>query len=206
MNKTIKNALILMAITLVAGILLGGVYELTKDAREKQQIKNQNEAYKTVFSTADSFKTFDYDVEKANKELEKNKINSKNVVINGVVTAITKDGNTLGYVVNVTSKEGFGGEISFSVGIDLNGKISGVSILSISETAGLGMNATNESFLSQYKVDRTGLFVVNKADNQDGTNIDALTGATITSKAVTKGVNAAVIVATTILENMQEVK
>lgn len=77
--------------------------------------------------------------------------------------------------------------------------------MSISETAGLGMNAANESFLSQYKVERDGLFVVNKAENQAGTNIDALSGATITSKAVTKGVNAAVIVATAILENTQEV-
>lgn len=205
MNKTIKNALILMAITLISGFLLGGVYELTKDARAKQQEKNQNEAYKTVFSQASTFEVYDYNKELIEKELEKNSITSKNVIVDGVVTAKGKDDKAIGYVVNVISKEGFGGDITFSVGIDLSGKINGVSILSISETAGLGMNAANESFLSQYKVERDGLFVVNKAENQAGTNIDALSGATITSKAVTKGVNAAVIVVAAILENTQEV-
>lgn len=205
MNKTIKNALILMTITLIAGLLLGGVYEITKDPRKRQQEKHQNEAYKAVFSQAVSFETYDYNKEQVEKDLNKNSITSKNVIIDGVVSAKSKDGKIIGYVVNVTSKEGFGGDITFSVGIDLSGKINGVSILSISETAGLGMNATNESFLSQYKAERDGLFVVNKADNQAGTNIDALSGATITSKAVTKGVNAAVIVVSTISKNTQEV-
>lgn len=77
MNKTIKNALILMAITLISGFLLGGVYELTKDARAKQQEKNQNEAYKTVFSQASTFEAYDYNKELIEKELEKNSITSK---------------------------------------------------------------------------------------------------------------------------------
>ena len=200
MNKTIKNALILMTITLVSGLLLGAVYEITKEPRRKQQEKVQDLAYQTVFSEADKFENFDYDESKVNESLGKNEITSKNVIIDSAVKALDTNNTLLGYVINVTSKEGFGGDISFSVGIDLNSKITGISILSISETAGLGMNATKEEFLNQYLVDKNGLFIVNKDNNSEGTNIDALSGATITSKAVTKGVNAAVIVATTIME------
>ena len=57
------------------------------------------------------------------------------------------------------------------------------------------MNAKEDSFLNQYKQDGDGLFVVNKSDGEDGMNIDALSGATITSKAMTKGVNAAKLAA-----------
>ncbi|MDE6209198.1 MAG: FMN-binding protein [Lachnospiraceae bacterium] len=204
MNKTIKNALILMTITLVSGLLLGAVYEITKEPRRKQQEKVQELAYQTVFSEADKFENFDYDESKVNESLGKNEITSKNVIIDSAVKALDTNNTLLGYVINVTSKEGFGGDISFSVGIDLNSKITGISILSISETAGLGMNATKEEFLNQYLVDKNGLFIVNKDNNSEGTNIDALSGATITSKAVTKGVNAAVIVATTIMETEKQ--
>lgn len=199
MNKMIKNALILMIITLVSGLLLGAIYEITKEPRRKQEEKLQAEAYQTVFSTADKFEGFDYDESKVNEDLSKNDITSKNVIVDGAVKAFDENNTLLGYVINVTSKEGFGGDISFSVGIDLNGKITGISILSISETAGLGMNATKEEFLNQYLVEKNGLFIVNKDNNSEGTNIDALSGATITSKAVTKGVNAAVIAAETIM-------
>lgn len=204
MNKTIKNALILMTITLVSGLLLGAVYEITKEPRREQQEKAQELAYQTVFSEADKFESFDYDESKVNESLGKNEITSKNVIIDSAVKALDTNNTLLGYVINVTSKEGFGGDISFSVGIDLNSKITGISILSISETAGLGMNATKEEFLNQYLVDKNGLFIVNKDNNSEGTNIDALSGATITSKAVTKGVNAAVIVATTIMETAKQ--
>lgn len=205
MNKTVKNALILMTITLISGLLLGSAYEITKGARQRQQEKTKNQAYKTVFNDAEGFEAYDYDEAQIEKQLQKNNITSKNVIIDGIVAAKDRNGETTGYIVNVTSKEGFGGDISFSVGIDLTGTVNGVSILSISETAGLGMNAADESFLSQYGAERNGLFVVNKEDNAEGTNIDALSGATITTKAVTKGVNAAVIVVMTILENTQEV-
>jgi len=75
------------------------------------------------------------------------------------------------------------------VGIDTSGKVTGVSILSISETAGLGMNAKNESFINQY-IGKSGTIGVSKNGASD-TEIQALTGATITSKAVTSAVNTA---------------
>lgn len=194
MNKSIKDALILCLITLVAGLLLGGVFELTKTARLEQQIKTQNNAYKTVSPNATSFDEITLNTGSISEVLSANDISEKSVVVNGAVYAKNGD-EIVGYIVNVTSKEGFGGDIAFSVGVDLNGKVTGISILSISETAGLGMNAKNEDYLNQYMVDRNGLYIVNKDDKAEGTNIDAISGATITSKAVTKGVNAAILVA-----------
>lgn len=102
----------------------------------------------------------------------------------GLVTAAYK-ASTGGAVVRV-APTGFGGEIDMIVGIDANGAVSGVSIVSMSETSGLGSNASKDSFRDQF-IGGTGTLAVSK----DGGTIDALTGATVTSRAVTKGVNAA---------------
>ncbi len=90
-----------------------------------------------------------------------------------------------GYVVEVTPS-GFGGTIDMVVGVTSDGTVSGVAIVSMSETSGLGANATKESFRSQF-VGKSGELAVSK----DGGEIDALTGATITSRAVTSGVSSA---------------
>ena len=94
-----------------------------------------------------------------------------------------------GYVVEVTPS-GFGGTIDMVVGVDSDGTVTGVSIINMSETSGLGANASKESFRSQY-VGKSGELAVSK----DGGEIDALTGATITSRAVTRGVNSALAAA-----------
>ena len=94
-----------------------------------------------------------------------------------------------GYVVEVTPS-GFGGTIDMVVGVGSDGTVTGVAIINMSETSGLGANATKESFRSQY-VGKSGELAVSK----DGGEIDALTGATITSRAVTRGVNSALAAA-----------
>ena len=90
-----------------------------------------------------------------------------------------------GYVVEVTPS-GFGGTIDMVVGVGTDGTVTGVSIISMSETSGLGANASRDSFRSQF-IGKSGQLAVSK----DGGEIDALTGATITSRAVTGGVTSA---------------
>lgn len=194
-KETIKNALILCAITLVAGFLLGGVYEITKEPRAKQQEITKTNAYKEVIKEGASFEELSVDNEEIYELLKAYDLTEKAVLIDGCVKALDKDGNVIGYIVSSTSKEGYGGNISISVGFDMNGKVTGVSILSISETAGLGMEAKNDSFLNQYKAEgnEEKIYIVNKSDSEEGINIDALSGATITTNAVTKAVNAAKI-------------
>lgn len=92
-----------------------------------------------------------------------------------------------GYVVEVTPQAS-AGTIDMVVGVGADGTVTGVSIIDMSETSGLGANASKESFRSQY-VGKSGELAVSK----DGGEIDALTGATITSRAVTRGVNCALL-------------
>ncbi len=90
-----------------------------------------------------------------------------------------------GYVVRV-EVNGFGGAIDMMVGVGLDGTVSGISIVSHGETASLGANCTREDWQEQF-AGRSGVLAVDK----DGGDIDALTGATVTSRAVTQGVNLA---------------
>lgn len=101
---------------------------------------------------------------------------------------IDSNKKTVGYVFTEDSKS-YGGNVSVMVGIDTKGKVTGVEITEINDTPGLGMNAKNDSFKNQF-VGMSGTIGVNKSGKTD-TEIQALTGATITSKAVTKAVNAA---------------
>ena len=109
--------------------------------------------------------------------------------VNGTIDEACTVGDA-GYVVTATDKDGFGGSIQVTVGIQSDGTVNGISILSINETAGLGMKATEPAFYGQYEGKQTEKFVVSK-DGGDGEPIDALSGATITSRSVTGAVNAA---------------
>ena len=175
MNKIVKNTLILTLITVIAGFLLGAVYEITKDPIAQSQEKTKKEAWQAVFS----------DVKLDDFKAEAVKDMGTNATVDEVCTAGDE-----GYVITTTDKDGFGGNIQITVGIKKDGTINGVSILSISETAGLGMKATEPSFYNQYVNKKADKFVVSK-DGGDGEQIDALSGATITSRAVTGAVNTA---------------
>lgn len=109
--------------------------------------------------------------------------------VNGTIDEACTVGD-MGYVVTATDKDGFGGSIQVTVGITSDGTVNGVSILSINETAGLGMKAAEPAFYGQYEGKQTEKFVVSK-DGGNGEPIDALSGATITSRSVTGAVNAA---------------
>lgn len=105
------------------------------------------------------------------------------------VEALDESGNVIGYVFTTSSK-GYGGEIKVMTGIGADGKVTGVEILAIEETAGLGMNAKKDDYKNQYK-GQSGAFTVVKSNAGDN-EVQALTGATITSQAVTDAVNNAV--------------
>ena len=107
-----------------------------------------------------------------------------------LVTAVYQAGGA-GYVVQV-APSGFGGAMDIMVGVSADGVCSGVSIISHAETSGLGANAEQESFRSQF------LGKSNVAVTKDGGDIAALTGATITSRAVCNGVNSAIAAAASV--------
>ena len=131
MNKIIKNTLILTAITLVSGLLLGIVYDITKEPIAVAQENTKQEAFRAVLSDADSFETYeDFDAESAAELLSENGYTADDIT----EIAVGKDGGgeTVGYVVNVTSNEGYAGDIQISVGIAADGTVKGIEMLSIS--------------------------------------------------------------------------
>lgn len=200
MNKIIKDACILFAITLVAGVLLGAVYDITKAPIANQNEKAKQEAYKAVMADAESFEEIDgFSVEDgATAYLANGDEDYSADEITEVVAGI-KNNKIVGFVVTVVAGDGYGGDIKFSVGVKADGTYSGTSILSISETAGLGMRAKQDpSFTSQFtaKSDAVASFsvVTDGSASESNANVDAIGGSTITSKSVTKGVNYALAV------------
>lgn len=188
-NTIIKDTLILTLITLVAGGLLGMVYEVTKEPIAQQAEKEKQEAYKAVFEDADSFEVcVEADDADLAAYLTENGFEAQTV--NEVMEAKDASGETIGYALNMTTSEGYGGDISFSMGVTLDGTLNGISILDINETAGLGMNATKDEFKGQFAGKQVDAFEVTKSGAASDNEINAISGATITSKAITGGVNA----------------
>lgn len=186
MKEMMKNTGILVAITVVAGLLLGLVYQITKDPIAAQEAKAKQEACQEVFADASSFEAVE--VTSVEESVWK-EAGYAQETIDEVMCAEDASGNVLGYVITVTTKEGYGGDIQFAIGVRMDGTMNGMSILSISETAGLGMRA-EEVLKPQFADKNVEKFEYTKSGATSENQIDAISGATITTNAVTNGVNA----------------
>lgn len=175
-NKSIfQLGLILLIITAVAGLIVGAVYNITKEPIKREEQRANDEAMKELLSNADKFQK--KDMKLSNGVLEVNE---------GL-----KDGKIIGYDIKTSSK-GYGGPIDIMIGIKTDGTLSGIKILSQTETAGLGANCEQPEFYGQYNGKPSEDLTVVKSDNVKKNEIKAITGATITSRAVTKGVDEAI--------------
>ena len=213
MSKQIKDALRLLVLTVVAGAALGVVYNVTKEPVAEAAQKKEQAAYKSVVPEAEKYEEIDnVDFNDANIATTMQPILAdapgvqSDITIDKVLVGVDGD-QVVGTVVNVTSHDGYNGDISYSVGIDAEGKINKVEFLSISETPGLGMQAKTkpEHLEQQVGIASDNFTVVKdgsgnlKKDVADKTeNIDSLSGSTITSKSVNNGINAAVVTAKTV--------
>lgn len=169
-------ALVLFLICMIVAGLLGGTNALTKEPIEEQSQLKAQQARKTVLPQAKGFEQ----VSLSGTDAE-------------CYAALNEDDEILGYAITTAAK-GYGGDVMVMTGIDaVEGKVTGVSILSQNETPGLGANAVRPEFTGQYKqaLPEGGFDVIKNAQPKDG-EIAAMTGATITSKAVTDAVNEAV--------------
>lgn len=196
--KIVKNALILMAITLVAGIGLGFVYEVTKAPIAGQERQAKEEAYKSVFPGMASMKPVyglepDEDAAKVQAESAEALAAAglEDIQIKEAYGAAGESGEILGLVMNVTTT-GYGGEINFSMGIQNDGTVNGIRILTIGETAGLGMRAAEDELQNQFAGKKVSGFTVTKTGAGAEDEINAISGATITSTGMTRGVNAGI--------------
>lgn len=181
-----KDTGILLVITLVAGLLLGLVYQITKEPIAIQKEKAKQEACMEVFADASSFAEMEVMQPDAQ---EWTAAGFSQETIDEVMEAQDASGAVLGYVITVTTKEGYGGDIRFTVGITKDGTVNGIAILEIAETAGLGMRA-EEVLAPQFADKSVEQFEYTKSGAVSDSQIDAISGATITTNAVTNGVNA----------------
>lgn len=190
-NKIIKDALALTLITLVAGVALGGVYEITKDPIARQEAQAKAEAYEQVFTDAAAFEEVKMDdtlIQTIRDQLDQEGYKAQS--IEEIVRAEDESGETLGYAFTVVTSEGYGGDIQFSMGVQNDGTLNGISILSIGETAGLGMNADTPAFKDQFVGKQVEQLQYTKNGATQDDEINAISGATVTTNAMTNGVNA----------------
>lgn len=188
MKNMIKDALILFGITLIAGFILAAVYQITKEPIKKQKELAQAEACKEVFSDAEEFEEIDLNTVTNPQEIIES-AGFANVTIEKVLVAKKADGAVAGCVLAVVSHEGYGGDIRFYMGVTEDAHLNGISILDISETPGLGMKA-EEVLKPQFENKMVPQFTYTKSGAVNESEIDAISGATITTNAVTNAVNA----------------
>lgn len=188
-KKIVHDALVLMAFALVLGGILGAVYQITLPAITQSEYEKTQAAYKAVFADADSFEELAYDEAAAEEMMAAGGFKD---TIDNVQKAIV-GGEVAGYVITVTAKDGSQGSITLSVGIRNDGTVNSYSITSIGETPGLGMKATEESFIAQFEGKNVSEFVVVKSTPTADNEIEAIAGSTITTDAVANACNAAIV-------------
>lgn len=202
-SSILKDAFALFMITLIAALALGFVNEITKDPIAKQKAKAKSEAYQTVYKEATLVDVENEDI-KARVEVSEQFLVDQGMtgtVIDEAGIAMDENGNSIGYVMTVTSKKGYGGNITFTMGYTADGMVTAVEILSMNETAGLGDRAKEDSFKGQFAQKKVDQFNLTKTGAQAENDIDAISSATVTSTAVTDAVNAGIVFANDLLEN-----
>lgn len=198
-SSLIKDALALFIITLVAALALGFIYELTKDIIKERERQEKEAAYRSVYPQAasiDENADIQAMVEQADEILGTGGFH--NITIREAMAAEDASGAVEGYVLSVSTSEGYGGEIAFSMGITSDGTLLGIEFTTLNETAGLGMRAAEEStdhevsFKDQFKNKIVDQFTLKKGDASADDEVNAISAATVTSTAVTDAVNAGI--------------
>ena len=178
-KKIIKDTLALVAITLVAALCLSFVYQITKDKIIEAEAAERMESFYAIFPDAKDFSSLDNEVQSWESK--------SGATINEAYRAHTGEGD--GCVLSVTSHSGYGGDITLSIGFDKNCTITGVKVTSMSETSGLGSVCTDKEWISQFSGKNADSIGYVKDGKPADDEIDAITSATRTTKAVLEAVN-----------------
>lgn len=170
----------LFVICLVATTLLAFANNITAPLIEKNAIETENQSRSEIFENA--------------KFAEKS-YNSTDYIL-----ATNQKGETIGMIFTTTSKS-YGGDLTVMTGVNMDGTVKKIQILSINDTAGLGMKAQTDEFKNQFSGLINGIKVAKNSADASNNEILALTGATVTSNAVTVAVNEALENFNTINQN-----
>lgn len=179
MRDIIKPSVTLFVICIIVAVCLAFTFSVTKATIDERAVADGQNARKTVLADADSF-----------KKLEVIESDNKFVYISEAYQGLKGD-TPAGYVMTVVSK-GYGGAVEVVVGVDTKGNVAGVKIGNNSETPGLGSKAKDAPFISQFdKLSPKEPLKVVKGKKTKAEEIQAISGATITSRAVTGAVQTA---------------
>ena len=183
---------VLALVTLIAGLALSGVYDLTKENIEAQKLAKSLESYKAVCPGAE---TIERDEASAAylEQLGGGVYGSGfgRVHINDALVAKDASGTVVGYVLSVTSSDGYDGDVTLSLGILPDGTVSSIAFTELNETPGMGMLCGEPAFKDQFSGRLVDAFVLlKKGGSQSETEIDSVSGASTTSGAVVNAVNA----------------
>jgi electron transport complex protein RnfG len=192
MKDIIKLGLVLLFVCMVAAFALGLTNEVTKGPIADNIAEANRQARIAVFPDASEFTLIATSDESAEYEAHDmaEKFLADNPVVAEVYEAISTTGDKLGYVIR-TRPNGYGGAIDVIIGFSLDGVITGVRVGDHQETPGLGAKAKTEDYYNQYlNLKADGAIQVIKEEVSGQNAVQAITSATITSDAVTLGVNA----------------
>ena len=183
MSDMLKVGYKLFIITVIAALGLSLTNLATAGAIEEQKIKAANEARQAVLSGSESFEQMELDNTHSGE--------GTSIYIDEVYAGKSGD-SIVGYTFRILSK-GYGGDIEINVGIDTEGKIGAIQIGAHSETPGLGAKIADDKFIGQYKgktADKALELVKGSASGE--AQVEAISGATVSSRAVTEGINKAI--------------
>lgn len=188
------NTLVLVLVTFVAITALAVVNQVTREPIAQAEINARAEVYKVVYPDAPKFA----EIENSESIIEGSaemlsSAGYDGCFINDALSVTDESGSIKGYVIAATSPSGYGGDIQIAVGISKDGKITGFDVVSNNETAGLGTKCTEPEFKSQFANKDAKILEYTKSGATADNQIDALSGATITTNAVTEAVNAAIV-------------
>ena len=183
-----KPVIILLCITLVAGVALSGVYVLTADRIAENKENANQAAFLEVVPDAASFDKDDA----VRSAIENAQGTYGSVTIENAVVGKDASGNVVGYVVHVSNSDSFDGGLALVVGIRADGSLNGIAFTELHETPGMGMRCGEAEFMDQFVGAQAEQFTLNKGGASSGPDgIDAVNGATVTSNSVVNAVNAA---------------
>ena len=157
---------------------------------DEERANELQEGFRKSFPEADSFEVMDFElIQDCNKELASSDFGD--VGVDAAAAAKDRDGALMGWVVNAHSKDSYMGNVAVSVAFESGGTIRGLEFLVLEDTPGLGMRASEDVFKEQFEGKGGEALTVTDSGNPGDSQIDAISGATITSNAVTNAVNGA---------------
>ena len=189
-KKILKDTAVLLVITVVSGLLLGLAYEITAPVIAANQEEEKAASYRGVFTDAASFASREDLLEQAAGVMADNGIT--NVSVTDVMEEQDASGAVIGYALSL-STNGYGGELVIAYGYGVDGTSMGIDILVSSESSGLGSRASEPEFKDQFAGKAVDSFSYVRSGASADNEINAITGATVTTEAVTNAVNAGII-------------